>query len=71
MKNNSFENRMILARKRLKIPDERLSMGSTQDKFPVVMDDGKTIVYISDEKKADETRLKYKLLKESRFPTHS
>jgi hypothetical protein len=69
MKNDTLENRLNLARMRAKIPDDKLSMGSTQGKYPVVLDDGKTIIYISDASKAEETRLKYKLLKESRFPT--
>jgi hypothetical protein len=71
MKNDTMENRLNLARIRAKIPDEKLLMGSLKGKYPVILDDGKTIVYISDESKADETRLKYKLLRESRFPTHS
>jgi len=68
MKNDTLENRMRLAHNLSKIPDDKLSMGSTKGKFPVVLDGGKTIVYISDESKIEETKLKYKLLKESRFP---
>jgi len=71
MKNDKLDNRNSLALSRFKIPDEKLLMGSIKGKYPVILDDGKTIVYISDESKADETRLKYKLLRESRFPTHS
>jgi hypothetical protein len=69
MKNDTLENRMRLAHNLSKIPDDKLSMGSTKGKFPVVLDGGKTIVYISDESKIEETKLKYKLLKESRFPS--
>jgi c-di-AMP phosphodiesterase-like protein len=71
MKNDSFENRMILAHNRSKIPDEKLLMGSTKGKYPVILDDGKTIIYISDKTKEAETRLKYELLRNSRFPSHS
>ena len=71
MKNDTLENRLNLARIKAKIPDEKLSMGSLKGKYPVIMDDGKTIVYISDESRADEIRLRYKLLKESRYPTTS
>ena len=71
MKNDTLENRLNLARIKAKIPDEKLLMGSLKGKYPVIMDDGKTIVYISDESKADEIRLRYKLLKESRYPTPS
>jgi hypothetical protein len=71
MKNDTLENRLNLARIRAKIPDEKLLMGSLKGKFPVILDDGKTIVYISDESKADEIRLRYKLLRESKYPTYS
>ena len=68
MKNNSFENRLKQARIRSKISDEKLLMGSTRNKFPVVMNDGKTVIYISDKSKEAETRQKYELLNKSRFP---
>jgi hypothetical protein len=71
MKNDTLENRLNLARIKAKIPDDKLLMGSLKGKYPVIMDDGKTIVYISDESRADEIRLRYKLLKESRYPTPS
>lgn len=68
MKNDTMENRLNLARIRAKIPDEKLLMGSTKGKFPVVLDGGKTIVYISDESKIEETKLKYEQIKNNRFP---
>jgi hypothetical protein len=70
MKNDKLDNRNSLALHRSKIPDDKLLMGLTKGKYPVVMDDGRTVVYISDESKAEETRLKYKLLRESKFPAH-
>jgi hypothetical protein len=70
MKNDKLDNRNSLALHRFKIPDEKLLMGSTKGKYPVVMDGGRTVVYISDESKADETRIKYKLLRESKFPAY-
>lgn len=39
----------------------KLLTGSTIDKFPVVLDGGKTIIFISDRSKEEETRLKYKM----------
>jgi hypothetical protein len=71
MKNDTLENRLSLANNRLKIPDAKLLMGSTKGKYPVILDDGKTIIYISDKSKEAETRLKYELLRNSRFPSHS
>ena len=71
MKYDTFENRMNLARNKTKVPDEKLLMGSTKGKYAVVLDDGKTTVFISDKSKEEETRLKYALLKNSRFPSRS
>ncbi|MFN8135546.1 MAG: hypothetical protein U0Z17_10085 [Bacteroidales bacterium] len=36
--------------------------GVTSDKYAIMLDDGKTIVFISDKSKEAETRLKYKQL---------
>jgi Tol biopolymer transport system component len=41
--------------------DSKLLTGSTNDKYAVVMDNGKTIVFISDRSKEAETRLKYQM----------
>jgi len=71
MKNSSLEKRMKLERNRFKISDERLLMGSTRNKFPVTLNDGKTVIYISDESKVEETRKKYELLKNSKYGSYS
>jgi Tol biopolymer transport system component len=39
----------------------KLLTGSTTDKYPVVLDNGKTIIFISDRSKEAETRLKYQM----------
>jgi hypothetical protein len=70
MKKDTLENRLNLARIKAKIPDEKLLMGSLKGKYPVILDDGKTVVYISDISKAEETKLKYELQRNSRFPAH-
>lgn len=36
--------------------------GATSDKYAILLDDGKTVVFISDKSKEAETRLKYKEL---------
>jgi hypothetical protein len=71
MKKDTLENRLNLARIRAKIPDDKLLMGSIKEKYPILLNDGKTIVYISDKSKEDETRLKYDLIMKSRFPVQS
>lgn len=52
---------MNIANQRFHVPHAKLLTGSTSDKFPVVLDGGKTIVFISDKSKEAETRVKYEL----------
>jgi hypothetical protein len=59
MKKDTMEYRMMLERQRLKISDSKLLSGSTTDKYPVILDGGRTTIYISDKSKETETRLKY------------
>ena len=68
MKNDTLENRLNLARIRAKIPDDKILMGSIKEKYPVLLNDGKTVIYISDKSKEEETKLKYELLMKSRLP---
>ena len=59
MKKETLEHRMMMERQRLKIPDSKLLTGSTKDKFPVSFDGGRTIIFISDKSKEQETRKRY------------
>jgi hypothetical protein len=59
MKKETLEHRMMMERQRLKIPDSKLLTGSTKDKFPVTFDGGRTIIFISDKSKEQETRKRY------------
>jgi hypothetical protein len=42
--------------------NHKILTGITSDKYPILLDDGKTIVFISDKSKEAETRLKYRQL---------
>ena len=59
MKKDTLENRMNLANNRFKVPAAKLLTGSVKDKFPVILDGGKTIIFIDDKSKELETRQKY------------
>jgi hypothetical protein len=61
MKKDTLENRMSLANSRMKVPQAKLLTGTTAGKFPVILDGGKTIIFIADKSKEAETRLKYEL----------
>jgi len=52
---------MNLANHRFTVPHSKLLTGSTADKYPVILDGGKTIIFIADKSMEAETRYKYEL----------
>jgi hypothetical protein len=61
---DAVDNRMDLSNHhRDSIPVSKLSSGSVIDKYPVLLDDGRTIVFISDKSREREIRLRYALRK--------
>ncbi len=63
MKNDVLANKMNMANHRFNVPHSKLLTGSTADKFPVILDGGKTIIFIADKSMEAETRYKYELRK--------
>jgi hypothetical protein len=70
MKNNrhiatidAVDNRMEMSHHRIPVPVAKLSAGSVAEKYPVILDDGRTIVYITDKSREREVRLRYELRK--------
>jgi len=61
MKKDVIENRMNLANHQGKVPYAKLLTGSVQNKYPVILDGGKTILFISDKSKEAETILRYEM----------
>ena len=59
MKSDLFENRLNLSNSRHQIPTAKLNSGSVTNKYPVMLDDGKTVVFISDKSLERETRDRY------------
>ena len=66
-KDDVLENRMSLENHRKKISDEKLLMGATKNKYPIVLDDGKTTIFISDLSKEKEIRERYQLMSDGRI----
>jgi len=60
MKGDKFDNRRILMNSQRVIPKTQLEVGSTKDKFPVFLDNGRTIIFISDKTKKQEAIERYK-----------
>jgi len=67
MKKDTLEYRMMLERQRLKIPDSKILAGSLTGKHPVILDGGKTTIFIADKSKESEARQKYELRKDNRI----
>jgi hypothetical protein len=61
MKNDLIENRLNLSNSRHHIPAAKLSSGSVVNKYPVILDGGKTIIFITDKSLETETRNRYAL----------
>lgn len=61
MKNGLRGKNGSMAIHRHKTPDSKLLTGKTTDKYPVILDGGKTIIFISDKSKEPETRKRYEL----------
>ena len=60
MKGDRFDNRRYLRNTQGVIPKAKQEIGSTKDKFPVFLDDGKTIIFINDKTKKHEVIERYK-----------
>ena len=62
---------MMLENKRLKIPDSKLLTGSLIGKYPIILDGGRTTLFISDKSKEAEAREKYELRRGNKLVVYS
>jgi hypothetical protein len=60
---DSIDNRLGVSNHQNRIPKSKLSTGSVTDLFPVILDGGRTIIYITDKSREGEIRSKYALRK--------
>jgi hypothetical protein len=61
--NTDFNKSLNISNHQKRIPKPKLSSGSTKGMYPVILDGGRTIIYVSDKNKEDEIRSKYALRK--------
>jgi hypothetical protein len=61
MKSDVIDNRLNLSNHKNNIPASKMMRGSTSDKFPVVLDGGKTIIFITDRTQEAEIRYRYNM----------
>ena len=62
-KGDAVDNRMEISNHQDNVPKSKLSSGSLANKYPVILDDGKTVIYIADKRREKEIRLRYGLRK--------
>jgi hypothetical protein len=62
-KGDAMDNRMEVSNHQVVVPKSKLSVGSVADKFPVILDDGRTVIYIADKSREREIKLRYGLRK--------
>jgi hypothetical protein len=58
---DAIDNRIEISNHKVTVPKAKLSSGSVADKYPVILDDGRTIIYIADKSREREIRLRYAL----------
>jgi hypothetical protein len=58
---DAIENRMKVSNHKDTVPNSKLSSGSIAEKHPVILDDGRTVIYIADKSREREIRLRYAL----------
>ena len=62
-KSDQLDVRVELSNYRYSIPKSKLSSGSLINKYPVILDGGKTIIFIEDQSKETEARERYEMRK--------
>ena len=65
-KGDSIDNRMDISNHQVRIPKSKLLTGSLTGLYPIILDGGRTIIFISDKNKESETRKNYELRKDNR-----
>ena len=58
-----MDNIMGLSNHQDTVPKSKLVLGSVEDKYAVILDDGRTIVFIADKSREREIKLRYELRK--------
>ena len=69
--NNSIDVRIELSNHQNLIPISKLSSGSVTNKYPIILDGGKTIIFIADQSHEAEARQKYEMRKNTKVFSRS
>ena len=61
--NDIFDNRLSVSNQPRRVPKNKTYTGSLTGKYPIILNDGRTIIYVTDKSKEDEIRAKYAMKK--------
>jgi hypothetical protein len=59
MKKDILDNRMNIKNHQPNVPLSKLGSGSVKNKYPIILDGGRTVIFISDKSKEAEIRKKF------------
>ena len=65
--NDIIDNMMEMSILQVPVPDSKIFYGSVANKYPIILDGGRTIIFISDKRKESEIRQKYEERMGKRF----
>jgi hypothetical protein len=71
MKNGLIEKNRSLALNKVKATHPKTKNGKTSDKYPVVLDGGRTVIFVSDRSKEIEIRERYEMSQRKLHPDKS
>jgi hypothetical protein len=57
--NDVFDNRLSVSNHHRKVPKSNPLTGSVIGKYPVILDGGRTIIYVTDKSREEEIRSRY------------
>ena len=61
--NDIFDNRLSVSNHNRRVPKAKTATGSLTGKYPIILNDGRTIIYVTDKSREEEIRSKYALKK--------
>ncbi len=57
--NDIFDNRLSVSNHTRRVPKAKTATGSLTGKYPIILNDGRTIIYVTDKSREEEIRSKY------------
>ncbi len=61
--NDILDNHLSVSNHPRRVPKNKTYTGNLTGKYPIILNDGRTIIYVTDKSREDEIRAKYALKK--------